>query len=153
MVVEYPLQRAFAPRHRTSEWVGRTRIKLARLIDKELTAAGYEVIVRPDKLWPNQGYWRVDWRADVMPWIGQIQVKLHGEWRALQVESWGTMGDCARGFTFEVEGNTFHLTPRASREHPALLRSKARIAAAEAALLADANASYSDVQREEMERT
>jgi hypothetical protein len=96
---------------------GRVRRKLAAMIAKSLSEGGMVVAVNPEKLIPNQGYWRTDLRADVMPWIGYIDLKVGEKWTRLAVGSWATMTDCLRGFDWERHGGEITLT--ALHEKPA----------------------------------
>lgn len=96
---------------------GRVRRNLAELIAKTLGAAGMIVAVNPERLHPNQGYWRTDLRADVMPWIGSIDLKVGEEWTRLAVGSWATMTDCLKGFEWERHGGEITLV--AIHEKPA----------------------------------
>lgn len=107
--------------------VGRVRKKLAQMIEKALTAEGHSVRVDPKKLWPNQGYWRTDYRADVQPWEGQIEIQFPetGRWHRVGVSSWDKMTDLIKGFTIQDGNRHLHIDLDAenSAPHPALARS------------------------------
>jgi len=96
---------------------GRVRRKLAELIVKKLSADGMIVAVNPENLHPNQGYWRTDLRADVMPWVGYVDYSVGGKWTKLAIGSWATMTDCLKGFEWERHGGEIKLA--ALHEKPA----------------------------------
>jgi hypothetical protein len=79
--------------------IGRTRIRLARMIEAKLRDLGHSVRVDPARLDPAQGYWRTDSRADVMRWEGWFEREIEpGRWMRQSICSWDTMTDCVRGF-------------------------------------------------------
>ena len=102
--------------------VGRVRLKLAEKIENELTADGWSVRVDPSKLWPNQGYWRTDHRADCMAWEGQFEREFRGNWQGWTVGSWDTMSSLLRGFTYDVDGWSIELYADQPRTHPFAVR-------------------------------
>jgi hypothetical protein len=88
--------------------VGKVRVKLAKMIAAKLTELGRTARCDPSNLFPNQGYWRTDPHADVMPWSGQYEWEIEpGRWVTAPVESWSTMTDLIRGFDLNIEG--FHV--------------------------------------------
>lgn len=109
-------------RRRSQFWVGRVRSRLARMVERELTADGWTVRVDPSKLWPNQGYWRIDHRADCMPWNGQFEREYSGRWQRWSIGSWDTMTSLLRGFTYDVDGWSIELSANHPRVHPWMAR-------------------------------
>lgn len=108
---------------RRSQWhVGRVRMKLAEMIQETLRADGLNVRVDPSKLWPNQGFWRVDHRADCMPWEGQLEREFQGRWQGWTIGSWDTMTSLLRGFTYDIDGWSVELYADHPREHPWMIR-------------------------------
>lgn len=100
------------------------------MIETALKLDGIEARVDPSKLIPNQGYWRIDFRADVMPWGGGFEMMAHGDWRKAQVESWDTMSDLVRGFTMGWDRYlALELYADQPKPHPTLTRIKAAVAA------------------------
>jgi len=100
---------------------GRVRERLAKIISLRLEADGFQVKVDPEKLWPAEGFWRIDSRADCYRWEGQIEVldprggttkyysggKLirdAGKWQTIQIGSYSTMTACLGGVTYFHEG-------------------------------------------------
>lgn len=119
-------------KHLGQHHVGRVRLKLAALIEKELTADGWAVRVDPSKLWPNQGYWRTDHRADCMPWEGQFEREFMGRWQGWTVGSWDTMTALLQGFTYDIDGWSIELYADHPRAHPFAARARATAAQREA---------------------
>lgn len=105
---------------------GRVRRRLAELIAARLTADGMIVRTDPEKLWPAQGYWRTDFRADVYRWEGQIEILRHGQWAVTSVASWDPMTDVVRGFDWEWDQFTLEFHAHNPRRHPVLQRAEAR---------------------------
>ena len=103
---------------------GRVRRKLAAMIADELANAGFKVSMNPENLIPNQGFWRIDWRADVMPWTGSVQVEMHGKVNSWILESWDTMTSLIDGFTWERNGFSIELFANKPRVHPETIRMK-----------------------------
>ena len=92
---------------RNANHVGRVRIKLAELIQDAFKAGGITARVEPDDLVPNQGYWRIDKRADVMPWSGTAYMRFAEDlpWRGVPIGSWTTMTDlCKTGVEIQRDG-------------------------------------------------
>lgn len=91
--------------------VGRVRRKLAEMIAAQITIPGFSVWMDPEDLIPNTGYWRTDYRADVMPWTGSLNVSSDGglSWKKWNIESWFTMTELIRGFTWDRDGALFEL--------------------------------------------
>lgn len=94
-MIEEPLQKSYTPRHRDQFWVGRTRRKLAEMLDDKLSEAGYTVIVDPSWLSSPQGRWRYE---DVYRLEGLIEVIVGENLRTWSVSSWDKMSDLVRGF-------------------------------------------------------
>lgn len=114
--------------------IGRTRQRVAERVAEALRAEGFEMVVDPSSLYPAQGYWRTDIRADVMRWHGSVRVKNPPDWsnshRTINIGSWDTMTDCARGLTIAWEsGWEIMVYANKSREHPTLARIKSQIEA------------------------
>lgn len=103
---------------------GRVRHALAKLLSSELSRDGHLVRVDPEKLWPAEGYWRSDHRADCYRWEGQIEVfdpkapevkyysagevvrQREAGWRLVQVASYERMSDILkRGFVYSLVGH------------------------------------------------
>ena len=112
--------------YRSSKHVGRVRLRLAEMIRQEVEKLGVKVRVDPSKLWPNQGYWRIDYRADVMPWEGVVEIQLEtGKWQRISVHSWSTMTDCIRGFDIDEEISFIdgiELYPHDPKPHPQAMK-------------------------------
>lgn len=102
---------------RDAKHVGRVRIKLAELLTEALKAEHIPWKCRevePDDLDPNQGYWRIDHRADVMRWTGTVYVQLAEDapWRGMPIGSWHTMSELIRkGVEVKIDGFTLEAIP------------------------------------------
>jgi hypothetical protein len=100
---------------------GRVRKRLARMLAERFKADGYEVRIDPEKLWPAEGFWRSDSRADCHRWDGVMEVydergptvtyytgdgtvKSSGKWQPVSLGSYSRMTDCLKGFKYERDG-------------------------------------------------
>lgn len=73
---------------------GRTRTRLAKLLEAAFAKVGMAVRVDPEDLHPAKGYWRTDSRADVYRWEGWASSG-RDSWES--VVSWHTMTELLRG--------------------------------------------------------
>ena len=79
--------------------IGRTRIKIAQLLSKELSEfEGFPVTVDPEDLWIQQGeYRKATW--DLAPWGAFVKYQRDGGKLMLAIHSWDTMTSCLKGIT------------------------------------------------------
>lgn len=97
---------------------GRVRLRLARMLAERLTDSGLQARFDPAKLYPAQGYWRTDSRADVYRWEGQFTVQVTDHWMTYRVVSWSPMTCCVKGFTYEwVKGLFLEVSANNERKH------------------------------------
>lgn len=81
--------------YRSARTVGRTRIRLAKLLEEQ----GYAVA--PEDLLPQQGAWRTGICLDVCRWEAVVKDKTGRTWI---IHCWDRMTDCVRyGITTEPD--------------------------------------------------
>lgn len=86
--------------------VGRTRERLAIMIEERLADAGWIVRCNAEDLRPATGSHRTNKRLDIMPWDGYIDLKRESGWIRMSICSWITMSSLIREKDWQI---TLHM--------------------------------------------